>query len=217
MTLLAVHTMLLQKSCIDHIVQKQTCGVLVLSLIYYFVVADHSGHELNQGFSAQCWELILILMIHHGNQYLLKLKILSKDFLTRTTGKEWLLPRHSVSALTYIFFFHFLVSAYQLYSTFIHTSDSSLLMCCLHVAAHPWLRDERRQIPLDMLVFKLVKAYLRSTPLKRAALKVNILVPLAFNYTCFVDGLVENSNVFTWHTFELHYLYFYITKLAGLV
>jgi hypothetical protein len=48
----------------------------------------------------------------------------------------------------------------------------------LHVAAHPWLRDEHRQIPLDMLVFKLVKAYLRSTPLKRAALKVNILVPL---------------------------------------
>jgi hypothetical protein len=54
MTLLAVHTMLLQKSCIDHIVQKQTCGVLVLSLIYYFVVADHSGHELNQEFFAQC-------------------------------------------------------------------------------------------------------------------------------------------------------------------
>ncbi|CAD6213186.1 unnamed protein product [Miscanthus lutarioriparius] len=36
---------------------------------------------------------------------------------------------------------------------------------------HPWLRDQHRQIPLDMLVFKLVKAYLRSTPLKRAALK----------------------------------------------
>lgn len=49
----------------------------------------------------------------------------------------------------------------------------------LHVAAHPWLRDEHRQIPLDMLVFKLVKAYLRSTPLKRAALKVDILVHLA--------------------------------------
>ncbi|AQK64657.1 CDPK-related kinase 3 [Zea mays] len=37
--------------------------------------------------------------------------------------------------------------------------------------AHPWLRDEQQQIPLDMLVFKLVKAYLVSTPLKRAALK----------------------------------------------
>ena len=79
-------------------------------------------------------------------------------------------------------------------------------MCCLHVAAHPWLRDERRQIPLDMLVFKLVKAYLRSTPLKRAALKVNILVPLAFNYTCFVDGLVKNSNVL--HGIHLNYTTF---------
>jgi hypothetical protein len=41
------------------------------------------------------------------------------------------------------------------------------------------LRDQHRQIPLDMLIFKLVKAYLRSTPLKRAALKVDILVPLS--------------------------------------
>lgn len=88
MILLAVHTMLLQKCCIGHIVQKQTCGVLVSSLIYYFVVADHSGPELNQGFSAQYCELTLILMTHHGNQYLPKLKILSKDFLTRTTEKE---------------------------------------------------------------------------------------------------------------------------------
>jgi hypothetical protein len=47
---------------------------------------------------------------------------------------------------------------------------------CLNVVAHPWLRDEQRQIPLDMLVFKLVKAYLRSTPLKRAALKVFLFI-----------------------------------------
>ncbi|KAL6642837.1 hypothetical protein ACP70R_021018 [Stipagrostis hirtigluma subsp. patula] len=44
-------------------------------------------------------------------------------------------------------------------------------MTAAQALSHPWLRDERRQIPLDMLVFKLVKAYLRSTPLKRAALK----------------------------------------------
>ncbi|WOK95170.1 CDPK-related kinase 3 isoform X1 [Canna indica] len=36
---------------------------------------------------------------------------------------------------------------------------------------HPWLRDEQRQIPLDVLIFKLIKLYLRATPLKRAALK----------------------------------------------
>ncbi|KAK3153032.1 hypothetical protein QOZ80_2BG0166760 [Eleusine coracana subsp. coracana] len=44
-------------------------------------------------------------------------------------------------------------------------------MTAAQALSHPWLRDEQRQIPLDMLVFKLVKAYLRSTPLKRAALK----------------------------------------------
>lgn len=45
-------------------------------------------------------------------------------------------------------------------------------MYCVCIAAHPWLRDECCPVPLDMLVFKLVKAYLRSTPFKRAALKV---------------------------------------------
>lgn len=54
MTLLEAHTMLLQKSCIGHIAQKQICGVLVLSLIYCCVVAGHSGHEQNQVFSVQC-------------------------------------------------------------------------------------------------------------------------------------------------------------------
>jgi hypothetical protein len=69
------------------------------------------------------------------------------------------------------------MSAYQLYLTLFEISfsnDRSFLMCHLHAAAHPWLRDEQQQIPLDMLVFKLVKAYLVSTPLKRAALKVDI-------------------------------------------
>ncbi|TVU32038.1 hypothetical protein EJB05_23754, partial [Eragrostis curvula] len=44
-------------------------------------------------------------------------------------------------------------------------------MTAAQALSHPWLRDEQRQIPLDILVFKLAKAYLRSTPLKRAALK----------------------------------------------
>ncbi|CAM0956495.1 unnamed protein product [Alopecurus aequalis] len=44
-------------------------------------------------------------------------------------------------------------------------------MTAAQALSHPWLRDECRPIPLDMLVFKLVKQYLRSTPFKRAALK----------------------------------------------
>lgn len=43
-------------------------------------------------------------------------------------------------------------------------------MTAAQALTHPWLRGEQK-IPLDILVYKLVKAYLRSSPLKRAALK----------------------------------------------
>jgi hypothetical protein len=43
----------------------------------------------------------------------------------------------------------------------------------LVIAAHPWLRDDSRPINLDILIYKLVKAYLHATPFKRAALKVH--------------------------------------------
>ena len=42
-------------------------------------------------------------------------------------------------------------------------------------AAHPWLRDNNRPIPLDILIYKLVKSYLQATPFKRVALKVPFL------------------------------------------
>lgn len=41
------------------------------------------------------------------------------------------------------------------------------------IAVHPWLRSESHPIPLDILIYKLVKSYLNATPLKRAALKVS--------------------------------------------
>ncbi|WVZ78511.1 hypothetical protein U9M48_026213 [Paspalum notatum var. saurae] len=44
-------------------------------------------------------------------------------------------------------------------------------MTAVQALTHPWLRDEQRQIPLDILIFRLVKQYLRATPLKRLALK----------------------------------------------
>lgn len=39
-------------------------------------------------------------------------------------------------------------------------------------AAHPWLRDGRSAVPLDIMIYKLVKSYVRASPLKRASLKV---------------------------------------------
>ncbi|XP_068481576.1 CDPK-related kinase 6-like isoform X1 [Phaseolus vulgaris] len=41
----------------------------------------------------------------------------------------------------------------------------------IYFAAHPWLRNEKNPIPLDILIYKLVKSYVRTSPLRRAALK----------------------------------------------
>lgn len=44
-------------------------------------------------------------------------------------------------------------------------------MTAVQALTHPWLRDDQRQIPLDILIYRLIKQYLRATPLKRLALK----------------------------------------------
>ncbi|KAL9240571.1 hypothetical protein vseg_014773 [Gypsophila vaccaria] len=49
--------------------------------------------------------------------------------------------------------------------------DHRKRMTAAQALAHPWLRDESRPIPLDILIYKSVKSYVRATPFKRAALK----------------------------------------------
>ncbi|KAL5567688.1 hypothetical protein UlMin_024263 [Ulmus minor] len=49
--------------------------------------------------------------------------------------------------------------------------DHRKRMSAAQALAHPWLRDESRAVPLDISIYKLVKSYVRATPLKRAALK----------------------------------------------
>ncbi|KAG6725688.1 hypothetical protein I3843_02G035000 [Carya illinoinensis] len=44
-------------------------------------------------------------------------------------------------------------------------------MTAVQALTHPWLRDDSRSIPLDILIYKLVKSYVHATPFKRAALK----------------------------------------------
>ncbi|XP_020592178.1 CDPK-related kinase 3-like [Phalaenopsis equestris] len=44
-------------------------------------------------------------------------------------------------------------------------------MTAAQALTHPWLWDGNRQASLDIIIFKLVKSYIRATPLKRAALK----------------------------------------------
>ncbi|KAK3038756.1 hypothetical protein RJ639_027343 [Escallonia herrerae] len=44
-------------------------------------------------------------------------------------------------------------------------------MTAAQALTHPWLRSELHPIPLDIIIYKLVKSYLHATPFKRAALK----------------------------------------------
>ncbi|XP_028806628.1 CDPK-related kinase 4 [Neltuma alba] len=49
--------------------------------------------------------------------------------------------------------------------------DHRKRMTAAQALAHPWLRNEKLAIPLDISIFKSVKSYVRATPFKRAALK----------------------------------------------
>ncbi|KAG5233650.1 CDPK-related kinase [Salix suchowensis] len=49
--------------------------------------------------------------------------------------------------------------------------DHRKRMTAAQALTHPWLRDLNQAVPLDILIFKLVKSYVRATPFKRAALK----------------------------------------------
>ncbi|KAK1431627.1 hypothetical protein QVD17_08117 [Tagetes erecta] len=49
--------------------------------------------------------------------------------------------------------------------------DHRKRMSASQALTHPWLRDKSHHVPLDILVYKLVKSYVRATPLRRAALK----------------------------------------------
>ena len=95
----------------------------------------------------------------------------AKDFVKRLLTKDRHKRMTAAQALS------------KLYST---SNNILILLCCflsnsffLLIAAHPWLRGHQK-IPLDILIFRLIKTYLRSSIVRRAALKVSyflILLP----------------------------------------
>ncbi|XP_075484989.1 CDPK-related kinase 4-like isoform X2 [Primulina tabacum] len=49
--------------------------------------------------------------------------------------------------------------------------DHRKRMTAAQALTHPWVRGLNCAIPLDMLVYRLIKSYIRATPLRRAALR----------------------------------------------
>lgn len=48
----------------------------------------------------------------------------------------------------------------------------------LTVSGHPWIKNSHNiEVPLDILIFKLMKAYMRSSALRKAALRVCMMLP----------------------------------------
>lgn len=47
-------------------------------------------------------------------------------------------------------------------------------------SGHPWIKNYKEvKVPLDILTFKLMKAYMRSSTLRRAALRVSYVIDLS--------------------------------------
>ncbi|PRQ53015.1 putative non-specific serine/threonine protein kinase [Rosa chinensis] len=44
-------------------------------------------------------------------------------------------------------------------------------MTAAQALTHPWLRDERQAVLLDLVIHKMVKSYVRATPFRCAAMK----------------------------------------------
>ncbi|KAL8148465.1 CDPK-related kinase 3-like [Apium graveolens] len=81
--------------------------------------------------------------------------------------------------------------------------DHRKRMTTAQALGHPWLRDEKHSIPLDIQTFKLVKSYVRATSFKRAALKALskaltqdhiIYLRAQFNHLEPKDGFVTLDN-----------------------
>ncbi|KAL2930808.1 CDPK-related protein kinase [Bienertia sinuspersici] len=75
-----------------------------------------------------------------------------------------------------------------------------IFICCFSFssfACHPWLRNHGEvTIPLDILVFKLLKIYMRSSSLRKAALRFALLQPSKNGTICLEnikEALLKNS------------------------
>lgn len=92
----------------------------------------------------------------------------AKDFVKRLLNKD---PRKRMTAAQALSEC-FLVSCCLVFTVVIVNHHCNLLF-----AGHPWIRNYNNvKVPLDILIFRLMKAYMRSSSLRKAALRVCILL-----------------------------------------
>ncbi|XWS48637.1 hypothetical protein CRYUN_Cryun13aG0093200 [Craigia yunnanensis] len=98
--------------------------------------------------------------------------------------------------------------------------DHRKRMTAAQALTHPWLRDENHAVPLDILIYKLVKSYIRATPFKRAAQKaltrnitdamqesrvldiINVMEPLYYKKMDFEEFCAAATSTYQLEAFE---------------
>lgn len=82
----------------------------------------------------------------------------------------------------------------------------------LFFLGHPWIRNYNDiKLPLDILIFRLIKAYIRSSSLRKAALRVSnsVLQNFVFIFYPSVHGYNAAASAGNWY---LSYLKFVVLK-----
>jgi len=103
----------------------------------------------------------------------------AKDFVKRLLNKD---PRKRISAAQALseFFFFFPVTSLTSCKLFFQAATNNVVL-----AGHPWIRNYNNvKVPLDILIFKLMKTYMRSSSLRKAALRVRTSDHKFFKFIC---------------------------------
>ncbi len=160
------------------------------------MVVAHFGLGQNQGSSVQCWEQTQALKNFPGLLYQFRPRTLSSAYSIKTFADAWPLHRHLVrpflllvpTILVPIWLVKSNASAVvwkakkrgffvlQQVLGIVHTPGNNKCKRFGGGAVHPWIGTNEK-VPLDILVYRLVRNYLRSSSMKRAALKVSNLSP----------------------------------------
>ncbi|MCD7459141.1 CDPK- kinase 5 [Datura stramonium] len=74
-------------------------------------------------------------------------------------------------------------------------------MTAAQALGHPWIKNSHNiEVPLDILIFKLMKAYMRSSALRKAALRCFLSKTLTVDELFYLEGAVCSAGTQQkWH------------------